>query len=121
MKLHRRTKEILHQTEALVGIMLLSRDPRAQSLLRDIARDPVAHEIISRVDASPYGIKGRRQDFVASTTKKYESSSYHPSNEWQDAVVDMLNAGRTDHPCTTSCPAQLVLTTTSNRPSVSSV
>lgn len=88
----------LHQTEALVGIMLASRDPRAQSLLRDIARDPVAHEIISRVDASPYGVKGRSQDFVASTTKKYESSSHHPSNEWQDAVVDMLNAGRTDHP-----------------------
>ena len=42
--------------------MLLSRDPRAQSLLRDIARDPVAHEIISRVDASLYSVKGCRQD-----------------------------------------------------------
>jgi len=82
MKLHRRTKEILHQTEVLVGIMLLSCDPYAQSLLRDIARDPVAHEIISRVDTSLYGIKGRRQDFVASTTKEYESSSHYPSNEW---------------------------------------
>jgi len=89
----------LHQTEALVGIMLASRDPRAQSLLRDIARDPFAHEIIARVDASPYGVKGRSKDLVASTSKKHESSStHHPSNEWQDAVVDMLNAGRTDHP-----------------------
>ena len=71
----------LHQTEALVGIMLLSHDPHAQSLLRDVARDPVVHEIISQVDASPYSVKGRRQDFVASTTKKYESSSYHLFNE----------------------------------------
>ena len=77
--------------------MLLLHDPRAQSLLRDIACDPVAHKIISWVDASPYGVKGRRQYFVATTTKKYESSSHHPSNEWQDAVVNMLNAGRTDH------------------------
>jgi len=94
----KKQKKILHQTEALVGIMLLSHDPCTQSLLRDVARDPVAHEIISQIDASPYSVKGHRQDFVASTTKKYESSSYHPSNEWQDAVVDMLNAGRTDHP-----------------------
>ena len=89
---------ILHQTKALVGIMLLSHDPHAQSLLRDIACNPVAHEIISQVNASPYGIKSCRQDFVASTTKKYESSSYHPFNEWQDTVVNMLNTGRTDHP-----------------------
>jgi len=60
--------------------------------------DPVVHKIISWVDASPYGVKGRRQYFVASTTKKYEFSSHHPSNEWQDAIVNMLNTGRTDHP-----------------------
>jgi len=77
----KKQKKILHQTEALVGIMLLSHDPHAQSLLRDVARDPVVHEIISQVDASPYSVKGRRQDFVASTTKKYESSSYHLFNE----------------------------------------
>ena len=61
--------------------MLLSHDSHAQSLLRDIAHDPVVHKIISQVDASLYSVKGRRQDFVASTTKKYESSSHHPSNE----------------------------------------
>jgi len=94
----KKQKKILYQTEALVGIMLLSHDPCAQSLLRDIERDPIAHKIISWVDASPYSVKGHRQYFVASTTKKYESSSHHPSNEWQDAVVNMLNAGRTDHP-----------------------
>jgi len=92
----KKQKKILHQTEALVGIILLSHNLCAQSLLRDIACDPVAHKIIFWVDASPYSVKGHRQYFVTSTTKKYESSSHHLSNEWQDAVIDMLNTGRSE-------------------------
>lgn len=109
----------LHQTEALVGIMLSSRDSRAQSLLRDIAQDPLAKEIITRVDNSPYGVKGRKRASEASastsgSSKKADSSapgvpkekesekldltSTHPSNEWQDNVIDMLGAGRTGEP-----------------------
>jgi len=69
----------------------------------------VVHKIISQVDASLYGIKGHRQDFVASTTKKYKFSSYHSSNEWQNAVVDMLNTGRTDYPLYHQLPSPAYL------------
>ncbi|PPQ69684.1 hypothetical protein CVT25_012922 [Psilocybe cyanescens] len=104
----------LHQTEALLGIMLASGDPRAQSLLRDIGKDPLAKEIITRVDNSPYGVKGRkREDIALSIGGKIRSghssetslpgqtkteavtidlTSTHPSNEWQDKVSKMLNA-----------------------------
>jgi len=58
----------LHQTEVLVGIMLASCDPRTQSPLQDIVRNPAAHKIIARVDASPYGVKGRRQNFMVPIT-----------------------------------------------------
>ncbi|KAH9474654.1 Nitrogen assimilation transcription factor nit-4 [Psilocybe cubensis] len=104
----------LHQTEALLGIMLASADPRAQTLLRDIGKDPLAKEIITRVDNSPYGVKGRkREDIALSIGGKIRSghssetslpgqaktesatidlTSTHPSNEWQDKVSKMLNA-----------------------------
>ncbi|EDR16181.1 uncharacterized protein LACBIDRAFT_302006 [Laccaria bicolor S238N-H82] len=50
----------LHQTHALLGIMLATSDPRTQSLLwQDIVKDPLAtgKEIITRVD----GVKGRKR------------------------------------------------------------
>ncbi|KJA25236.1 hypothetical protein HYPSUDRAFT_199780 [Hypholoma sublateritium FD-334 SS-4] len=51
----------LHQTEALLGILLATRDPRARALLDTAARDPLARDIIARVDNSPYGVLGRRR------------------------------------------------------------
>ncbi|KAJ7594197.1 fungal-specific transcription factor domain-containing protein [Mycena floridula] len=100
----------LHQTEALLGIMLSSNDQRAQTLLRDLAQDPLAKDIIDRVDNSPYGVKGRKRSGEPSEkpqgksrhtsadkhtdddqkSKKYESASTHPSNEWQDKVSILL-------------------------------
>ncbi|KAG6817027.1 hypothetical protein H0H87_000651 [Tephrocybe sp. NHM501043] len=97
----------LHQTEALLGIMISSGDIRAQSLLRDIGKDPLAKEIISRVDNSPYGVKGRKRESDikprpghhtsgsdSSVSKnelgKFDITNTHPSNEWQDRVSAML-------------------------------
>ncbi|TFK31644.1 fungal-specific transcription factor domain-containing protein [Crucibulum laeve] len=103
----------LHQTEALLGIMLATEDQRAQSLLRDIAKDPLAKEIINRVDNSPYGVKGRKREDAGALNKKpghtasstpdstasglpktdsgrMDLASMHPSNEWQDRVSTML-------------------------------
>ncbi|PPR03375.1 hypothetical protein CVT24_012500 [Panaeolus cyanescens] len=103
----------LHQTEALLGIMLATNDPRAQSLLQDISKDSLAKEIIARVDNSPYGIKGRKRQDIAlsiggkarsghssetsqpgqkSESKSIDLTSTHPSNEWQDRVSAMLNS-----------------------------
>ncbi|KAF8812811.1 hypothetical protein BYT27DRAFT_7182267 [Phlegmacium glaucopus] len=105
----------LHQTEALVGIMLATSDPRAQSLLHDLEKDPLAKEIIARVDNSPYGVKGRKREDIAlsfgtkiysgqhsenappgqpktkSETLPLDLTSTHPSNQWQDHVCSMLN------------------------------
>ncbi|KAG6848569.1 hypothetical protein H0H93_015837, partial [Arthromyces matolae] len=95
----------LHQTEALLGIMISSHDVRAQSLLRDIAKDPLAKEIINRVDNSAYGVKGRKRDgdfkpraghpseptsIHKTESGKIDLSSTHPSNDWQDRVSSML-------------------------------
>ncbi|KAL0071192.1 hypothetical protein AAF712_001757 [Marasmius tenuissimus] len=93
----------LHQTEALLGIMLSCEDDRAKTLLRDISQDPLAKDIINRVDNSSYGVKGRERDNsrVANGTKgrhaqtkehneSNELASTHPSNEWQDGVTAML-------------------------------
>lgn len=52
----------LHQTEALLGVMIGSNDERAKSLLEDLAKDPLAKEIMNRVDKSPYGVRGRVRD-----------------------------------------------------------
>ncbi|KAF8062419.1 fungal-specific transcription factor domain-containing protein [Lyophyllum atratum] len=102
----------LHQTEALLGIMISASDPRAQTLLRDIGKDPLAKEIINRVDNSPYGVKGRKRDGDAKPRAGHQASSSdsslstsqktaspkvdltttHPSNEWQDRVSTMLHA-----------------------------
>ncbi|KAF9485619.1 hypothetical protein BDN70DRAFT_533969 [Pholiota conissans] len=65
----------LHQTEALLGILLATEDERARGVLRDIGEDPLAREIIARVDNSPYGVKGRKLQMRAAST----SASARPS------------------------------------------
>ncbi|KAF5369399.1 hypothetical protein D9758_002493 [Tetrapyrgos nigripes] len=124
----------LHQTEALLGIVLASGDERADTLIRDLSqvrvsqilerfpsllflrrkqqrilvKDPLAREIINRVDNSPYGVKGRNGGDRASGKSRYavaaaadakdgdsakaKLASTHPSNEWQDRVTAMLRS-----------------------------
>ncbi|KAF8625103.1 hypothetical protein AX15_005575 [Amanita polypyramis BW_CC] len=120
----------LHQTEALLGIIIASNDSRAQSLLRDLAKDPLAKEIISRVDNTPYGVKGRNRDNNGgssglktrfghitasngsdgdsgdkSSGPKPDLTSTHPSNEWQDEVGEMLRAIAAGQPYATDTTA----------------
>ncbi|OBZ66363.1 Nitrogen assimilation transcription factor nit-4 [Grifola frondosa] len=96
----------LHQTEALIGILLGSKDSRARTILEDLAEDPLAKEIINRVDNSPYGHKGRSRGTEPTPSnsrtrpppaeqREGEGLSIHathPSNEWQDQVITRLNA-----------------------------
>lgn len=113
----------LHQTEALVGIMLAANDSRARSLLDDISQDPLAFEIIERVDNSPYGMRGRARAAEASsasskarphpagvkTKSDSPNSSFHathPSTEWQDRLIQHLNSlavARGQDPQSPSC------------------
>ncbi|KAI0050188.1 hypothetical protein FA95DRAFT_1570714 [Auriscalpium vulgare] len=63
----------LHQVEALMGTIIGSSDPRAQGLFQDLSRDPLACQIIHRVEHGPFGPKGRvshpfgstKEDFLA--------------------------------------------------------
>ncbi|KAF8240532.1 hypothetical protein L208DRAFT_1427978 [Tricholoma matsutake] len=99
----------LHQTEALLGIIIAAKDTRAQSLLHDISKDSLAKEIINRVDNSPYGVKGRKppddppnsaksrtaagsgSESSRSSQKQVDLTATHPSNEWQDRVSALLH------------------------------
>ncbi|KAJ6591306.1 fungal-specific transcription factor domain-containing protein [Mycena vulgaris] len=52
----------LHQTEALVGILLAAAgrgEARAGGVLRDLGEDPLARAILARIDSSAYGPAGR--------------------------------------------------------------
>ncbi|KAI0694111.1 fungal-specific transcription factor domain-containing protein [Cytidiella melzeri] len=96
----------LHQTEALVGILLASKDSRAKTLLEDLSEDTLAKEIIERVNNSPYGHKGRKRGVATAASKARPASSEpkddnsapspvqsaHPTSEWQDMVTTHLNA-----------------------------
>ncbi|KAI0249787.1 fungal-specific transcription factor domain-containing protein [Lactifluus subvellereus] len=99
----------LHQTEALVGIILAVNDSRARGLLDDLSQDPLAYEIIRRVDNSSYGVKGRARAAEASSalskarphppgvkTKPDSPNSLfnttHPSTEWQERLIERLSS-----------------------------
>ncbi|KAF8452405.1 fungal-specific transcription factor domain-containing protein [Boletus edulis BED1] len=83
----------LHQTEALLGVLLAVEAERANE------STPGAPEILNRVDSSPYGVKGRKSGNikVRSHPNAQEISgsgidlhSTHPSNDWQDRVATLL-------------------------------
>ncbi|KAA1474412.1 hypothetical protein DENSPDRAFT_328671 [Dentipellis sp. KUC8613] len=103
----------LHQTEALIGILLAANDVRAKGILEDLSQDKLARDIIARVDNSPYGIKGRSRGAeapgsgkdIGKTKAQMQASgtdgkddespplqSTHPSNEWQDRVIAQINS-----------------------------
>ncbi|KAI0321497.1 fungal-specific transcription factor domain-containing protein, partial [Amylostereum chailletii] len=99
----------LHQTEALVGILLAADDVRAKGILDDLSDDPLAREIIERVDNSAYGVKGRSRGVeppggsnkAEPKTKEHGSASpsgggssshpAHPSRDWQDRLSNRLS------------------------------
>ncbi|KAG1743751.1 fungal-specific transcription factor domain-containing protein [Suillus paluster] len=90
----------LHQTEALLGVLLAVEAVRGENdgeadrgrpardgaaglddVLHTLRQDALAREILNRVDASSYG-EGSGIDL----------QSTHPSNEWQDRVVSLLSS-----------------------------
>jgi hypothetical protein len=94
-------EEEKHQMEALIGTLLASQDPRARTLVQDIAQDPLAREVLSRVDRSIVGTQGRLQgagrwpDRIEASksgrvgkrmTGEMASSTY----EWQDHLLHII-------------------------------
>ena len=87
--------------EALIGTLLASQDPRARTLVQDIIQDPLAREVLSRVDRSIVGSQGRQQGagrwpdrndagkpgrVGKRMTGEMASSTY----EWQDHLLHII-------------------------------
>jgi hypothetical protein len=87
--------------EALIGTLLASQDPRARTLIQDMVQDPLAREVLSRVDRSIVGAHGRLQGsgrwpdrneasksgrVGKRITGEMASSTY----EWQDHLLHII-------------------------------
>ncbi|KII93670.1 hypothetical protein PLICRDRAFT_35889 [Plicaturopsis crispa FD-325 SS-3] len=70
-----------HQVESLLGTILTCPDPRAQSLIADLKQDPLAREILSRVDSGPFGPSGRRNQPGGTTKEDFFASILRGENE----------------------------------------
>lgn len=68
----------LHQLEAILGTFISSNDPRARSLIADIAQDPLASQVISRVDSSPFGRQGRAEAALAKEQGSHSDKTRGP-------------------------------------------
>ena len=94
-------EEEKHQMEALIGTLLASQDHRARSLIQDLVQDPLAREVLSRVDRSIVGSQGRLQGagrwserneagksgrVGKRMTGEMASSTY----EWQDHLLHII-------------------------------
>ena len=61
----------LRQVESLLGTIIGSADPRAQSLIEDLKSDALARDIIDRVDGGPFGPAGRLANRQEVTPESY--------------------------------------------------
>lgn len=92
----------LNDAEALLGVLICSKDPRAASLIADLSKDPLASSIIHRVSKSEFGPTGRAERHQSSVSRQFKQSESpifsidhnghlvftSPSNTWQD-YLDM--------------------------------
>lgn len=87
----------LHQMEALIGVLLGSRDPRASSLISDISQDSVAREILNRVDVSLLGTHPLDQPLNSdprvgnsSVGKRISTELADSTHEWQRHLAQII-------------------------------
>ncbi|KAF8523917.1 fungal-specific transcription factor domain-containing protein [Hysterangium stoloniferum] len=102
--------------EALWGVLLSCADPRAQTLIADIAQDSLAREILSDVENGPFGPFGKLRilqsndndmvspgsrtgrQFISSRDKREQfivgndADPSLPSYQWQDGLANHLMA-----------------------------
>ncbi|GJJ14593.1 hypothetical protein Clacol_008859 [Clathrus columnatus] len=85
--------------EALLGTLLSTEDKRVRAVISDLAGDPLAREILDRVDESPFGTRGKEGEDRASrilrTTNNISTALPYstPSVEWQDHLKERLRKG----------------------------
>lgn len=109
----------LHQTEALLGILLALEADRSErgscrseqddgaekdgsltNVLAALRKDTLAREILNRVDMTPYGVRGRKTGKAKPRSNTHSQAgspgpvnlqTTHPSTEWQDDVISILS------------------------------
>lgn len=90
--------------EALLGTLISSGDPRTRSIIEDLTGDPLANDILARVDESPFGTRGKacdgledRASRIVRTSANTSPTGSHPfmapSVEWQEHLKELLRAG----------------------------
>ncbi|KAG8837598.1 hypothetical protein FRC18_008823 [Serendipita sp. 400] len=94
----------LHQMEALLGVILGSKDPRAVSLVNDMSRDSAARDILSRVDVGFVGTQppskgeaGNNRTGNSSVGKRIASELAEATREWQ-RHLDQIIRGKSTSP-----------------------
>ena len=87
----------LHQVEALLGAIIQSKDARSRGIISDLKTDPIAREIIGRVDGGPYGSQARNEssssrpaDFQGAIRKLQASRAARDSRAKRESVSSSL-------------------------------
>lgn len=94
-------EEEKHQMEALIGTLLASQDPRARTLIQDLVQDPLAREVLSRVDRSIVGTQARMQgasrwpdrnevNKPGRVGKRMTGEMASSTYEWQDHLLHII-------------------------------
>ncbi|KDQ57263.1 hypothetical protein JAAARDRAFT_35890 [Jaapia argillacea MUCL 33604] len=105
----------LHQAEGLLGTIIGSHDPRAQSLLQDLSRDPLANQIIHRVESGPFGPKGRGDIPFGSTKQEFLASILEGAPEGAVSIAASKRQSRISREeLTASLDGQTLVTPSSN-------
>ncbi|PVG01630.1 hypothetical protein CPB86DRAFT_871039 [Serendipita vermifera] len=88
----------LHQMEALIGVLLASKDPRATSLITDMSKDAAARDIINRVDTSlvgthPFDGSDHSNQKASSTSvgRRIATELADSTHEWQRHLGQIIS------------------------------
>lgn len=82
-----------------MGTLLTTEDKRVRSIISDLAGDPLAREILDRVDESPFGTRGKEGEDRASRILRTTGNISNPlpystpSAEWQEHLRERLKKG----------------------------
>lgn len=83
-----------HHVEAVLGSILSSHDPRAQSLINDLRKDDLAREILNRVDVGPF-VRLFYLNVSSSTDNNYQGPAGRIRSSGRvDSLSSLLLGGR---------------------------
>ncbi|KAI0068074.1 hypothetical protein BV25DRAFT_1875230 [Artomyces pyxidatus] len=74
-----------HQVESVLGAILSSPDPQVQKLIVNLRKDDLARDVLTRVDAGPFGPTGRLNHSAAMTKEDFFASILSGSTDTQSS------------------------------------